>query len=194
MDGVNRIYKKINLSKLAIPLAAIVILLIIIGFFALRKSQQSKTVISSSGKVVLPSPSASQTLGKSFMFSLKDGTGKEVSKFKYEIGSVEKRDEIIVKGKRAMAVDGRTFLVLNIKIKNDFNRTISINAKDYIRVTVNNTSDKFAPDINNDPVEVQPDSTKSTRLALPINDSDKNLTILVGELNGKKETITLNLR
>ena len=163
--------------------------------FALRKSQQSGTVTTSSGKVTLPAPSASQTLDKSFSFPLKDATGKEVSKFKYEIYSVEKRDEIIVKGKRAIAVAGRTFLIVNVKIKNDYKSTVSINARDYIRLTVNNGSDKLAADIHNDPVEVQSDSTKQTRLGFPINESDKNLTLLVvGELEGKKETIKLNLR
>lgn len=182
-------------QTLTIAGVVVVLLLLLIGFFALRKTSQSSGLTSTAdNKISLQKPKATQSLNKDYTFSLKDETGKDVSTFKYTITSFEKRDEIIVKGKRAVAVEGRTFLIVNLKIRNDFSKTISINARDYVRLIVNNSSDKLAADIHNDPVDVQPDSTKETRLGFPINDSDKNLTLIVGELNGKKDTIKLNLK
>jgi hypothetical protein len=106
----------------------------------------------------------------------------------------ELRDEIIVKGKQATAIKGRTFLIVNLKITNDFDKTITINTRDYVRLTVNKNSEKLAPDIHNDPVEIQADSTKYTRVGFPIDDTDKDLTLTVGEINGPKQTIKLNLK
>ncbi len=196
MDGARQTFTSRKFSKNTLLIPAIVagIVILVLVFFALRKSSQVANTISSPDRVTLQKPKATQTLAKNFSYPLRDLAGKEISSFKYTIDSVEKRDEIVVKGKRAVAVSGRTFLVLNIKLTNTYSKTISINVKDYVRLSVNNSSEKMAADIHNDPVEVQADSTKTTRLGFPINDSDKNLTIVVGELSGKKETIKLNLK
>jgi len=86
-------------------------------------------------------------------------------------------------------------LVIKLKIINTYKQAIQVNARDYIRLTVNkNNSDKFAADIHSDPVEVQPDSTKQSRLGFPINEDDKNIILFIGELNGKKEEFKLSLK
>jgi hypothetical protein len=56
-----------------------------------------------------------------------------------------------------------------------------------------NTSELLAPDIHNDPVEVQAISTKPTRVGFPINDTDKKLTLFIGEINGQKDKVELGL-
>ncbi len=187
-------YKKITRQKFFFP--GLIAALLILGalFFAVANSNKETIAVGdNSTKVTIAKPEATQNLNKTYEFSLKDTNGKEVSKLKFVLENAEIRDEVIVKGKRAISVEGRTFLILNAKITNSYNKTIAVNARDYVRLTVNNSSEKIAADIHNDPVEILADSTKPTRLGFPINDSDKNLTLLVGELTGKKETIKLNL-
>lgn len=145
-------------------------------------------------RVNIQKPRAQQIINKEFQFPLKDQTGKEVSQLKMHLENAELRNEIIVKGKRATAVTGRTFLIVTLKITNDFDRPVTINARDYFRLTINNSTERLAPDIHNDPVEVQAISTKYTRVGFPINDTDKNLMLQVGEISGRKETIKLNLK
>ena len=94
----------------------------------------------------------------------------------------------------AKAVKGRTFLIFNLKITNPYSKSIEINSRDYLRVKLNGKSEQLASEIHNDPVEIQANSTKYTRIGLPINDNDKNIVLLVGELLGKKETVNLNLQ
>lgn len=143
----------------------------------------------------LPSQSkAKQTLNNEFAFPLKNEKGKEVSKVEYNIESVELQDSIIVKGQRARAVLGRTFLIVNLKISNNHTQGIEINSRDYIRLSVNNQNEWIAPDIHNDPVLIQAISTKLTRLGFPINDTDKNLQLQVGEIKGSKQIIKLELK
>ncbi len=145
-------------------------------------------------RVEIESPKATQVINRSFEFPLKDQAGKEVSKLKYEIQGAELRDEIVIKGERATAVRGKTFLVVNLKVTNSYDKSIQINVKDYVRLIVNNSNEKIAPDIHNDPVDVLAISTKLTRVGFPINDTDNNLTLQVGEIEGTKQLIKLNLK
>lgn len=182
--------KEFNKKNLMI-LAAAVAIIVIIGP---RLFSQSDTRSGTSTDSVKVKPaSASLDINKSFSFPLRDDENEEVGALEYEITKAEKLDEIVVQGSKATAIDGRTFLILNLKIKNTLNQSLEINTKDYVRLSVNgDTENWLAPDIHNDPVKVQAISTKNTRLGFPINDSDKDLVLRVGEINGEKEELPLN--
>ncbi len=138
---------------------------------------------------------AAQDINKEYSFPLKNSKNEQIGSLKYMVEKAELMDEIVIKGQKATAVAGREFIVLTIKISNDFKQSISINTRDYVRLSVNgNEEELLAPDIHNDPVEVQAISTKYTRLGFPINTSDEKLVLLVGEINGEKERIELNLQ
>jgi len=124
---------------------------------------------------------------------LRDENGEVVSSFKYLIENAELRDEIIVKGQKATAIKGRDFLILTLKLQNDLDDSIEVSTKDYLRLSVNGNEDEWlAPDIHNDPVEVQAISVKNTRLGFPVNENDTNLVLQVGEINGEKEKVEIN--
>lgn len=145
-------------------------------------------------RVEIQKPKAVQAINREFTFPLKDQEGQEVSKLKYEIQSAELRDEVVIKGERATAVRGKTFLIVNLKVTNSFDKSIQVNVKDYVRLLSNNSQDKLAPDIHNDPVDVLAISTKLTRVGFPVNDTDTNLILQVGEIEGSKQLIKLNLK
>lgn len=181
----------VNKTKKYIVLA-IVILAISLGF---------KTLVGRTGRtqaddsrVEIQDAKAHTDINREFNFPLKDSQGNEVSNIKYVIKSADLFDEIVVKGQKAKAVKGRTFLILSVKVSNEYNQAIEISTRDYVRLIRNgNEEEKLAPDIHNDPVEVQAISTKSTRIGFPINDSDKDLKLQVGEITSDKEIIELNL-
>lgn len=185
-----------NLFKNKILLAAILGLVLVGAIFwggtiilGLTKGQLS---ILSDNRIKLPDAKAVTTLNKEKQFPIKNEKGEELAKIKFVVENAELRDQLVVKGKKATAVKGRTFLVVNLKITNNFNKAIEINTRDYIRLSVNgNDSEWLAADMHNDPVAIQASSTKYTRLAFPINESDKNLKLRFGELNGEKDTIDL---
>lgn len=181
-------------------LASVVILLLIISFLAGKTTSKSTSYSGSSyagysdNRPLGPTVKAGQTLNKEFTFPLLDDNGVKVSEIKYKLTTAEVEDSIIVNGQRANAVKGRTFLVINLEITNNHTQAIQINSRDYLRLSVNGDSDWIAPDIHNDPVQVQAISTKITRLGFPINDSDKDLTLQVGEIKGVKQFVKLNLK
>lgn len=148
--------------------------------------------LSGDNRITLPDAKASMSLNKELQIPIKNEKGEELARVKFTIETSEIRDQLVVKGKKATAVKGRTFLVLNLKIVNDFNKPIEINTRDYVRLSANgNDNEWLAADVHNDPVAIQAISTKYTRLAFPINESDKNLRLRLGEIKGEKEVIEL---
>jgi len=134
-------------------------------------------------------------VNREFEFPLKDNEGEEISRIKYSIEKAEMRDEIITEGKRATAVKGRLFLIIILKITNQYEKAIEINTRDYIRLSVNGKEEELlAPDTHNDPVEIQAISTKYTRLGFIVNETDKDLVLHVGEIQADKEKINLELK
>lgn len=173
---------------------SVIAVLLVIAFLAGKQFSGNSANGSLGGKTEAPKALATQELNKEFSFPLKDDKGKEVAKISYLVESANLQDAFIYQGKVATAVKGRSFLIFNLKITNPYTKTIEINAKDYLRVKVNNSSEQLAPEIHNDPVQIQANSTKYTRIGLPINDSDKNMVLLIGELQGQKQKVNLDLK
>ena len=190
--------KKFFRTSPFLPFAIVLVVVIVIAGFGISRlmanGKGSQTVLSANNKTSLDKPTATETLNKSYDFPLKDATGKEVSKLNYIIQSVELRDSIIVKGQQATAIKGRTFLIVNLKITNSYDKSVQLNSKDYIRLIVGSSTEKLAADIHNDPVDVQAISTKYTRLGFPIDENEQSLTLQVGEITGKKDQIKLDLK
>ncbi|KKP48247.1 MAG: hypothetical protein UR39_C0001G0042 [Candidatus Woesebacteria bacterium GW2011_GWA1_33_30] len=182
---VQRIFVKKNLP---IAVFAFIGILVVSGIiFGVYKLITKTNDINSSQIQVAPAKAVT-VIGKEFIFPLKNEKGNEVSRIKYTIESAELRSEIVVKGQKARSVKGRIFFILNLKVVNDFKQKIEIQTTDYIRLSVNGNKDVWlAPDIHSDPAGIQAISTKYIKVGFAINESDKDLILRVGEINGEKE-------
>ncbi len=193
---INFEFDKENLLKSAkklVPLTILAVILIWTLFQAgsfLQKAL-SKNAAPTDNRVQISGPLETRTLNKELEIPIKDNSGKVVTSIKYDLQSAELRNEIIVQGQKMVAVKGRTFLIFNIKLTNDYDKQIDVNARDNIRLVFPGSDEKIAADIHNDPVSVQPTSTKLTRLGFPINDTSKSLTIFLGLVDGPKQSISL---
>lgn len=203
---VNFTKQRLNISKKRIAVL-LSILLVLMGSFwilSLPKANNrldSANVIGQTNSNTLDtrtdvqSAKATAAINRDFIFDVKNDTGVSEGKIKYTFDNAEIRNEIVIKGEKATAVKGRTFLIINLKLKNDENHKIVFNSRDYVRLSVNGkTQEWLAPDIHNDPLEVQAISTKLTRLGFPINDTDRDIKLQVGEVDGEKTIINLNLK
>lgn len=172
--------------------AILVILLLII---VARRGRGNTKVAGVQTSTSINEALATKEIKREFTYPLRNSKNEEVSSLIFNVETAELRNEILVKGQRARAISGREFLIINLKITNRYSASIQLNSKDYVRLAVNgNESEWLAPDIHNDPVEVQADSTKYTRVGFPVNSTDKDFILRVGELNGSKETIRLEIR
>lgn len=186
--GVRSLLEKNPLKKI-LPVGAIMLLVVFLLVWQIGKAIGGN---SRDARVPVRMAKAVAQVNKEFQYPVKNEKGVEVTKMKYSVESAELRDEIIVKGQRATAIQGRLFLILTIKIINDYAKSLEINARDYVRLSMNGKdTELLAADIHNDPVLVQPVSTKYTRVGFPINDNDKDFVMHIGELSGKKEQVPL---
>ena len=197
MDRLNNFssiyFRELKNKKLIgfLALAAIILIIFVFAQNSFKKQEASRNT----PQTRVESAKEKATINREFEFPLKNSKGNEVSKIKYTVESVELRKEILLKGKKASAVSGRIFFIANIKIANSFDKTIEINSKDYLRLVVgNNEGELLAADIHNDPVRVQAISTKYTRLGFPVNDSDKDFKLRIGEIGGEKIDIGVNFK
>lgn len=190
-------FDKSNLKKLLPIVAGVVVLVAIISIVRSLPDAQSRPVNDSGKQTANLNALSTIHLDRTLVFPLKDEKGKEVGSFDYVIQSASLQKQIVVQGQRASAVSGRVFLILNLKITNNLKQTIQLNTRDYLRlVALSNKSEQLAPDIHNDPVEVQAISTKYTRVGVAIDEADakKLVQLKVGEIEGEKQTIDLNFK
>lgn len=188
-------FNKRNMKFIFPVVIGLIIVITVVSFVRSLPDAQSRPVETTQN--VSPNALATINLDRKFEFPLRDETGKEVATFDYVIQSVQLQKQIIVKGQRASAIEGRIFLILNLKITNSEKQTISLNTRDYLRLVVASTSnEQLAPDIHNDPVEVQAISTKYTRVGIAINEEDakKLVQLKVGEIDAEKQNIDLNFK
>lgn len=176
-------------TKIRVLFTLLTIIIVVAIVTTLIKANSTKGPTQAS--VQIQPAKAKIPINKEFNFPIKDDKGKEVGSIKYLIDNAEKRDEILIKGQKATAIAGRTFLIFNLKIENKSNQKIQINTRDYVRLSVSNGTEWLAPDIHNDPVEAQPIATKYTRVGFPISDTDNKLKLQAGEINGNKTVVDL---
>jgi hypothetical protein len=193
-----RYFKNSRYLTFAIVVVVVFIIAIVGISSVVRKSTTNATPTSaatSQQQANIAKPIATETLNKTFQFPLKDATGKTVSNIQYEIISAEFDNQVVVKGQLATAIQGKTFLVLNLQITNSYDKAVQLNTRDYIRLVVDgNKNQKLAATIHNDPVDVEPISTTFTRLGFPVSTNFKTLALEVGQIDGSKQTIPLTIQ
>lgn len=182
------------INKKFVSLVAVIIIggLIIFGIYKLISggSSDNKSTVE---QIEVAPAKAKIDLNKDFSFPLLNDKGDEISQLKYTIESAELQDEIVVKGQKATSIKGKTFLIVNLKVTNSYNKAITISTRDYVRLVINNNDQELlAPEIHNDPVEVLAISTKYTRVGFTISDTDKDLRLKVGEISKDKTDVPLS--
>lgn len=166
------------------------LILVIAGLYFSNGYFFNKTV--ANNQPVLSPPISKTSINNELIFPIKDSEQNEIGKVRFLIESAEKRADIYVKGKLAKPVKGKQFLILNIKLVNEFDQGVRVNTRDFIRLTVNNQEEKIAPTIHNDPIEVQAISTQPTKLGFVVSEKDKPLTLYFGEISGEKKKIEIS--
>lgn len=133
---------------------------------------------------------------KSLDFTALNTQGKSVSnKIKLKIADVEKTNQVLVKDQSYTAKNNKQFLIVNLELKNEASIPLNILPGDLVRLTIDGDEEnKFAPDLHNNLVLVSAISTKLDRIGFVIPEEAKKFKILIGELEGKKETVSIDFR
>jgi len=180
--------------------AFILILVLSVILFLLRDRLKSLIEYSSSvknessGKSQVEGTADSQTvsLNKKFYFPGLEDTGEEEGTIEMAIADVEKTDQVMVQDKEYTAKNEKTFLIVNLELKNETTKRLNIFPGDLIRLVVNGDEEKkLAPDLHNNYVPVSPISTKVDRVGFIIDKEFDSLKLQVGELEEEKEVLEI---
>lgn len=178
--------KKTKLLKITAAVFALLILIVITKGTLASKSQSPNQSQTS------PSNNKSQqliNLDNSIDISI--GT-KEEETISYKLVSAELTDQIILKGQKATAVEGKKFLIINLKLSNTQEKRVKLDTRDYLRLTIEGSEDRLAPSMYNDPVELQPISDQNTRIGFSVPDNATNMKLFLGPISEDKTEIDLN--
>ena len=183
-DKLSLAYKKISPKKVALTL---VIVVVIAAGVLIALSQFGRT------DTFEQNVAAEIPINKSFRFPVYDQNGKATDLFlAMNLTSAQKMKNILIQGKPATAREGKIFLIINLEVANDQKQPLNIAPVDLIRL-VDAQGKKFAPDVHNEAVAVEPISVKKTRVGFVIDEPSPGFELQVGEINGSKETISLAL-
>jgi len=172
-------------KKIVIASVFIVLIVFVAGFTRVKKNN----VDSAAPKVI------TAKIDKSFDFSALNNQGKPVynTKIKFRVVSSEKTNQVTVKDQVYTAKNNKLFLIVNLELKNDASSAYNILPGDLVRLTYNSDSEnKYAPDLHNNLVNVAAISTKIDRIGFVIPDNAKDFKLYIGELEGKKETVSVD--
>ncbi len=170
-------------KKLIIILTVIILALISFRIFLAKRYSPS-----------IPKPKVvAVSVDKGYDFPALNNQGKPTgSKIKLKIAQVEKTNQVIVKDQTFTAKNNKLFLIVNLELKNDATTPLNLLPGDLIRLTYNNDdNNKYAPDLHNNLVLISAISTKLDRVGFVIPDNARNFKLLIGELEGKKESVAV---
>lgn len=165
-----------------------IIVLILAGFLLSSNLRKASVTGAQTNK------SLTTNIDKSFDFQALNNQGKPLlTKIKMKITKSEKTNQVLVKDQTFTAKNNKVFLILNLELKNDAAQPVNILPGDLVRLTFNGDEEnKYAPDLHNNLVPVSAISTKIDRLGFVVPEEAKDFKIYIGELEGKKEVLTVN--
>jgi len=134
---------------------------------------------------------------KNYEFQALNNQSKPLNstKVKLSIVNAEKTYQVLVNEKVFTSKNNKMFLILNLELRNDNSNQVNIFPGDLVRISYDGNDDrKFAPDLHNNLVSVAAISTKLDRVGFVIPETSKDIKIYVGELDGKKDTISVNFQ
>ena len=176
----NRLPSQITKPKNAIIIGLVVLAIIAAGFF-LFSSRSSNT---NENKPTV-------TIGKSYeVIARTEDKQRTTGRFEMTITSAQFADSILVQGKRARPVKGKTFLVVNMEITNPHKVGLYAFPVDLFRF-VRDDGQKFAASVHQGIVLIRAEATKKSNVAFVVFPTENKFKIEVGDVNTKKETLEI---
>lgn len=106
------------------------------------------------------------------------------------ITDAEKTSSVLIQGKRYNTRNGKLFLLINFEMDNPDTSVYYTNPTDLVRYQ-RVDGKKFAPTVHQGIVQVRPQSTKNSNVGFVVDESEKNFTIEIGEVDGTKQTLEI---
>lgn len=190
MEPVKKI-KKLLTAKNLIALAVIVVVIALGAWFFTRSKSNSTSANGEETFVSSGGPTA--PLNKKIAFPIRDNNGKTTgTNLTVNFTNLERTSKVIYNGRPLIARESKDFIVANMEIENTTKDRLTVRPVDFIRL-VDASGRNYAADFQTSAIKVEPLSTKRTRTIFIVDESQKNLKFLIGEINGNRETVEVTI-
>ena len=190
----HQLFKKIpNIRSKPVIVAVIAVIVIAGAIFLFRGKDGSDTGnLDQTQTYVAKGPRVE--LNKKFNVPIRDSSGKESgSALVVNVSYLERTEKLLYRGKPLIAREGKDFLVINLEVENSTNNRLTVRPVDFFRL-IDYSGKSYAPDIQTDPIKVEPQSSKKTRTIYIVGDEQNNIKLMIGEIKGdNKETVEVTI-
>lgn len=182
----------IKKHRIISALSAVFVLIVIFASIGLS-GNGSNSIPLVGGAQTNFSPANQVTLNRNFEIPIRKSTGEATgNNLKFTLTTVDQSNRILIQGKPATARATKTFIILNLEVQNSTSDQLTVKPVDLIRLIATDGK-SFAPDVHNNEVIVEPISIKRTRVGFVVDENQSNFKFTLGEINGSKETIEVNI-
>ena len=167
-------------------LAVVLVIIVVAGIMWARSGSNNDSTPTISDQAYVSEGDKAE-LNKKFSIAIRSSDGKETGQaLVINVASLQRTERILYKGKPLVSREGKDFIVINIEIENSTNNRLTVRPVDFFRLVADNGKN-YAPDIQTDPVKVEPLSSKNTRTIYIVEDGQKNLKFMIGEIKGENK-------
>ena len=133
-------------------------------------------------------------LNKKFNVPIRNKDGETVGNdLIVNVTYLERTNGTYYQGKSLTAKTGKDFIIINMEIENSTNDRLTVKPVDFFRL-IDTNGKSYAPDIQTDPVKVEPVSIKKTRTIYIVSKDQQSFKFLIGEIKGgNKETVDITI-
>src|SRR4030042_2922045 len=183
--NLNNLLSWLKTPKHFLVVGGVIIALLLVGYF-IRQSNQSH-VLSEEGRPTVNINRSYQVIARTLEKQRTTG------RFALTVTNAQFADYILVQGKRAKPIEGKTFLLINMEIENKHNVELYAFPVDLFRF-IREDGKRFAPSVHQGAVLVRPQATKKSNVAFVASPTDKKFKIEVGDINNPKETLEVTFK
>lgn len=190
MEPVKKIKKLLSGKNLII--VAVIVLVIALGAWFFTRSKSNSTSANSE-ETFVSSGGPTAPLNKKIAFPIRDNNGKTTgTNLTVNFTNLERTSKVIYNGRPLIARESKDFIVANMEIENTTKDRLTVRPVDFIRL-VDASGKNYAADFQTSAIKVEPLSTKRTRTIFIVDESQKNLKFLIGEINGNREPVEVTI-
>lgn len=183
--------KKIPRQKSKIVILLVLAVLIIGGYAFFKGSGRNDSQSANDATFVSEGPMLD--ISKKFAVPIRKRDGEPTgTDLIVDVNNFERTNRILFKGRPLVARSSKDFLVINLEVENSTNNRLTVRPVDFFRL-VDTNGKSYAADIQTDPVKVEAQSSKRTRIIYIVAEDQKNLKFLMGEIKGNRETLEVTI-
>lgn len=183
--------KKLPRQKSKIVILLVLAVLIIGGYAFFKGSGRNDSQSANNATFVSEGPKLD--ISKKFAVPIRNRDGEPTgTDLIVNVNNFERTNRILYKGRPLVARSSKDFLVINLEVENSTNNRLTVRPVDFFRL-VDTNGKSYAADIQTDPVKVEAQSSKRTRIIYIVVEDQKNLKFLMGEIKGNRETLEVTI-